>query len=185
MNDWGGGIIQAMDVLVEKCTKRMSQIALVEISARRQDDMHRTGEAQRPIIWTDPTDMGDVSAHQLIVGNLDFSVLDYGNLLHLPLRMRQTLNEWDTAEKNQRSTTHLADGVEWKLQKRPRGFSLGSSVSHVASGMRILEYERGKGALTSNELGPFTEKVAQATVHGILTANRDRDFRFRTPPNGD
>ena len=99
MNDWESGILQALQVFVEKGAKQVSQWALAELPAMQQEDKLRTGEVPRSIYWADLADMGDVSAKKLRVGNLEAAVLDYGDSLHLPQQMRAALNEGGNDEK--------------------------------------------------------------------------------------
>ena len=66
--------------------------------------------------------MGEVAAKQLSVGGLEFAVLDYGDQLHIPLKVRMCSNEENNPEKNQCSIIHLAAGIEWRMQQRPNRF---------------------------------------------------------------
>lgn len=85
MKEWASGIVQALEILVAEGAERMSQSALAELAVR-QEDMHiRTGESGSAIRWNALTDMGDVSAQKLAIGCLDFSVLDYGDRLHITM----------------------------------------------------------------------------------------------------
>ena len=184
LDDWEGGIRQALEVLVEKGVKQMSQSALVELSARNQEVPSRTGEISRTIIWTDMVDMGDVSAHQLSVGGLEFAVLDYGDSSHLPLTLQKKLNEGNTSGENQCSVIHLAAALEWNLQNRPNRFPLKTRVLHMAAEMRALEYERALNVWMCPKPGQGVEPLLQSLTHDILTANHDRDFRLWSLFNG-
>ena len=94
----------------------MSQTALAELSLRNDTESGRTGELTTPICWSDSR---DVSMQQLTVGDLEFSVLDYGDRLAIPLKIRECWNEGRDVEKNQFSIIHLAACLGWHLQNRP------------------------------------------------------------------
>ena len=91
--DWDAGINRALGIPISQGTKKMSQTALVELSARRDEEGRRTGDAISNVSWAEVVDMGDVSSQQMSIGGLDFVVLDYGDRLQIPLKVRTLLNE--------------------------------------------------------------------------------------------
>ena len=101
MKDWDSGIARSLETLVAKGTKKMSQSALAERTARQDETQIRTGESPSMIRWAAAIDMGDVWAQQLTIGGLGFTVLDYGDQLHMPMRLRAMLNDGNDFEKNQ------------------------------------------------------------------------------------
>ena len=181
MEDWDAGIIQALEILIAKGTKKMSQTALAELAVR-QGEMHiRTGEAESAISWAEITDMGDASAQQLTIGGLEFTVLEYGGRLHIPMKLRMLLNEGDALGGNQCSIIHLTDGIEWHLQKRPNRFPSKTRVISLAAELRIhglnREGEMWKHYSRFADTVPKSEDIAKAICHDVTTANHDRDFR--------
>ena len=96
----------------------MSQAAYVELSRRNDTETGRTGELKTPIYLPGAFNMGDVSMQPLTIGDLEFAVMDYGDRLAIPLKIREFLNDGRNVEKNQRSIIHLAQGFRGHLQSR-------------------------------------------------------------------
>ena len=181
MKGWESGILRALEILIAEGAKKMSQTALAELTVRQNEMHNRTGELPPGISWAAVTDMGDVSAHQLRIGGLEFIVLDYGDRPNIPTKLRMLLNEWNTLEKNQCSIIHLAAGIEWHLQKRPSRFPLKARVINLAAELRIHEYTReGEIYRHYTEEGNEADRneILKALCRDVVTANHDRDFRF-------
>ena len=164
----------------------MSQSALAELSLRREEECKRTGESAVDIWWSETIDMGDVSAQQLLIGELEFSVLDYGDRLAMPMQLRIGLNEGHNVEKNQCSIIHMAAGLEWHLQNRPNRFPLKSRVLQLATELRGLELRRANEMVVlARDADQKWKDTVLSLTHDIITSNRDRDFRFWPLFNGE
>ena len=109
-------------------------------------------------------------------------VLDYGDRLQIPMKLRVLLNEGSAFEKNQCSIIHLAAGIEWQLQKRPNRLPLKNRVISTASELRISEHHNASKMLeqfSKEESCADDERLlVDALVRDVLAANHDRDFRF-------
>ena len=191
INEWEGGILKALEALEGKGTEQIPPIALVEPSERRHGDILSTGEVQRSIIWTDSTDKGDVSANRLIVGNLEFY---YSGLRRHDAGSVETATNIERMEYGRckpridNAFGRWPGAAPTKSPKRPPPATpsppLKSRVPHMASEMRILEYERATNDLIRNEPGQLGEKAAQAAVRDIIASYHDGDFRLWSLFNG-
>ena len=188
LKDWEVGIVRALEIVVAKGTKKISQIALAELTVRQSEQWNRTGEICAQVSWTAVTDMGDVNAQQLTLGGVGFTILDYGGRLNITRKMRLLLHEGNNMEKNQCAITHLAAGAEWHLQKRPNRFPLKARVMSLAAELRIHEYDRPTsmmGNYPSADGGSVETRIVRAVCHDVINANRDRDFIFRPLFSGE
>ena len=187
MKDWDVGIMQALELIASQGTKRMSQAALAELAMRQEEACMRTGETPSQISWSVSADMGDVRSQQLVIGGLEFTVLDYGDKLNIPLKLRKLLYEGSNLERNQCSIIHLSAGIEWHLQKRPNRFPLKNRVISTAAEMRVHEYERAVEMMdryNSSATDDMNYKICKVLCRDVINASHDRDFRFWSLFNG-
>ena len=112
MADWNAGVIDALEVLVRKGTKRTAQASMADLEMRKNPDHIRTGETKAGINWPDVTDIGDVKAQQLEIGELQFLAYDYGCSLNLSSLMRGRSGEGIPGDENQCPAIRLATGLD-------------------------------------------------------------------------
>ena len=55
--------------------------------------------------------MGGASAKHRAIGGFEFNVLDYGNQMHMPTKLRALLNDGNALGANQCSSIHLEAGL--------------------------------------------------------------------------
>ena len=128
---------------------------------------------------------GDLKAQELTIGGLQFDMIDYGDLLHIPPGFRKHAGEGSSDEGNQCEIIHPAGGIARHLQNRPCRVPLGNLVVIMDSDLSALEYNRAKAASEAVcRENAMNGEILKGMCREILSPNHDRDFMFWSMFNG-
>ena len=92
----------------------------------------------------DRYDCVDYAARELAVGGLHFLRIDMGYEIPLGKKMRKASGEPDKVEKNQCVCAHLALGLGWGLQGRPKRIPDRTRAKTMATRIRRSEFQQAK-----------------------------------------
>ena len=92
--------------------------------------------------------------------------------------LRNALNIADVKEKNRCVLMHLAFGIEWMCQGRPKSVPDKSRVSFLANQLRMDEYQQAL-SFCKRITTPRTETEydLRSLSHDVMTPGHDRNFR--------
>ena len=177
--DLGIIYVEALGELCQDGTTATSQLAS-EAFIMWNERHPRTAGKQwgRHIRWGELYPRIDYTARELSIGNLHFLRIDMGFELPLGVHLRTALGGPGKVEKNQCICAHLALGLEWPLQGRPRRVPNKSRVSTLASHLRRDEYQQAHDfTSTCNYPSPKMSDKLYSMAHDVMPPNRDRSFQ--------
>ena len=177
--DFGVWFQEALNKLrLEGPGKMMRQDAASQIM--RNERHHRSAGKlwEQKVGWGDRYPRIDYTAQELCIGNLYLLRIDMGYEIPLGVHLRTALGEPDKLEKNQCVCVHMALGIEWITQGRPRRIPDKNMVMIVASQVRSAEYQQSQEFMTRCSQ-PRSESSAKlfSLAHDVMTASHDRNFQ--------
>ena len=100
-----------------------------------------------------------------------------GYEIPLGVRIRTAIGEPDKVEKNQCAFAHMALGLEWMAQGRPRRTPDKNRAMTAATQIRSAEYQRAQEFMLGRSQ-PYSKVTAELfpLAHDVMTSNHDRNF---------
>ena len=140
--------------------------------------LFRDGDAWvRRIAWGDLLKLGDCAFQHVAIGQLHFCAVDFGDSIHLDEFHQRKLVSPDRLERNQCTSTAVADGVIARSSSTS-SLHARSRVIQTALGPRIAEWKIACPRVsTDGEARPFDERTLLILCRDIAQPGRDRDYR--------
>ena len=170
---------EALDRLQSEGTERMKhQATAAQIMWSARHPRSAGKRWAQTFGWGERYPRIDYTAQELSIGNLYFLRIDVGFEIPIGQHLRTASGEQDKLEKNQRVCVHIAPGMEWLAQGRPRRIPNKSRVMAVAGQIRSAEYQQAQEFVTFCTL-PRTNVSGKLfpPAHDVRTTNHDRSFQ--------
>ena len=157
-------------------SKQQATAALIIWSARRPRIAGETWDCH--VIWGGRYPSMDYAAQELAIGGHHFLRVDMGYDVPLGTKMRTALGEPDKLERNHCVFAHLALGMEWVDQGRPRRIPNKSRVMSLASLIRSAELQQAQMFMKVREK-PETKDGSKLfpIAHDVMSSHRGRNFQ--------
>ena len=126
--DWGRAFSKDLQTRRIGGAMQTSHPDMAELTARKNKNLYRAWAIRSIISNGEILDSEGADVQEWNFGWLEPHALDYGEELHLPSNLRTMLNAWGEKKESQCPNIHLAAGVEWHAQGRPKRDHLGNLV---------------------------------------------------------
>ena len=128
---------EALDWMCQDGTETANQKATAALIMWSERHPRSAGETwDGPVSWGDRYPIIDYNAQELTIGNLHFLRVDMGYEVPMGTQLRTASEAPGKLERNQCVCVHLALGMEWVAQGRPRRIPNKSRVMSLEAQIR-------------------------------------------------
>ena len=170
--------LAGLERLIKDGCKSDEQYARATLLLTKNPQDEVAGRCHIKVCWGEKTQCIDYTAQALKIGNLNFSTVDLGDSIVLPLTTQKALRAPAREENNQCVLLHLAAVGEWRNQGRPKRAPRKTRVSALASHFRQYGYQQARSFVTHIKK-PSSQREYElwSVAHYAMMANHDRQFR--------